>query len=175
MENGHLGRDILLILLIWQLIESIQLWRLVRKHEQLAKKRRPKRKKRRKRSPEEFKGLTKKPVCELCAAAEDQETPSLRKPPPLIEQKRGRPRKVDTDQQYCPDESCEYYGWSGRGNIRANGHPGGGQWRQLHCVVCETYFLETKGTTFYGKRLLAKLMLRAVAALAEGLGIRAVG
>ncbi len=34
MENGHLWRDIWLILLIWQLIKSIQLWRLIRKYEQ---------------------------------------------------------------------------------------------------------------------------------------------
>ena len=69
---------------------------------------------------------------------------------------------------------CLYYGWVGHGNIRANGHPGGGPWRQLHCVVCDTYFLETHGRLLYGKPRPAERIIRAVAALAEGLGIRAV-
>src|SRR5262249_9056458 len=42
------------------------------------------------------------------------------------------------------------------------------------CVVCDTYFLETHGTLLYGKPRPAERILRAVAALAEGLGIRAV-
>ncbi len=40
--------------------------------------------------------------------------------------------------------------------------------------VCDTYFLETHGTLFYGKPDPAERLVRAVAALAEGLGIRAV-
>ena len=175
MDGGHLGREILLLLLVWQLVESVELWRVVRNYEQQAKKRRSKRKKRQKRSPQEFQGLTKKPLCEQCVADEDQERPSVRAAPPLLVQKRGRPRQVDTAHQYCPNELCDYYGWTGRGNICANGHPNGGQWRQLYCGVCRTYFLETKGTIFYGKRLMARLMVRVLAGLAEGLGIRAVG
>ncbi len=62
----------------------------------------------------------------------------------------------------------------GRGNIRANGYPNGGRWRQRHCVVCDRYFLETHGTVFHGKNRPAEDILRAVAAVAEGLGIRAV-
>jgi IS1 family transposase len=61
-----------------------------------------------------------------------------------------------------------------RGNIRANGHPGSGPWRQFHCVVCDTYFLETHCTLFYGKSRPTEQIVRVVAALAEGLGIRAV-
>ncbi len=72
MASDHFWREILLLLLLWQLIESIRMWQTVRKYEQLAKKRRPKRKKRRKRSPEEFQGLTKKPVCELCEGGQEQ-------------------------------------------------------------------------------------------------------
>jgi len=41
-------------------------------------------------------------------------------------------------------------------------------------VVCDTYFLETHGTLFYGKPLPAEQIVHTVAALAEGLGIRAV-
>jgi len=62
----------------------------------------------------------------------------------------------------------------GRGNIHANGHPGSGPWRQLQCVVCQTYFLETRGTVFQGKRVPAQLLVRVIAALAEGIGLRAV-
>jgi hypothetical protein len=61
----------------------------------------------------------------------------------------------------------------GRGNVRANGHPGSDPWRQLQCVVCQTYFLETQGTPFHGKRVPATLLVRVVTAVAEGLGIRA--
>jgi IS1 family transposase len=60
-------------------------------------------------------------------------------------------------------------GW---GNLRANGHPSGGPWRQLLCVVCRRYFLETLGTLFHGKRASVDLIVRVIACLAEGLGIR---
>jgi hypothetical protein len=60
-------------------------------------------------------------------------------------------------------------GW---GNLRANGHPSGGPWRQLLCVACRRYFLETLGTLFHGKRAVPNLIVRAIACLAEGLGIR---
>jgi IS1 family transposase len=62
----------------------------------------------------------------------------------------------------------------GLGTLRATGHPSGGPWRQLHCTACEGYFLETHGTPFYGKRVAPELLVWAVGALAEGLGIRAV-
>jgi hypothetical protein len=60
-------------------------------------------------------------------------------------------------------------GW---GNLRANGHPSGGPWRQLLCVVCRGSFLETFGTLFHGKRVAVELIVRVLACLAEGLGIR---
>src|SRR4030095_13311068 len=55
-----------------------------------------------------------------------------------------------------------------------NGHPSGGPWRQWHCIVCGGYFLETYGTPFHGKRVPPERLVWAVAALAEGVGIRAV-
>jgi IS1 family transposase len=85
---------------------------------------------------------------------------------------RGRRRQVDTSQHFCPNPDCAYRGWVGWGNLRANGHPNGGPWRQLLCVVCRHYFLETLGTLFHGKRTSAELMVRVIACLAEGLGIR---
>jgi IS1 family transposase len=41
-------------------------------------------------------------------------------------------------------------------------------------VACGTYFLETDGTPLHGKRVAPELVVWAVSALAEGLGIRAV-
>jgi hypothetical protein len=61
-------------------------------------------------------------------------------------------------------------GW---GNLRANGHPSGGPWRQFRCTACEGYFLETHGTLFHGKHAAVELIVRVLACLAEGLGIRA--
>lgn len=81
---------------------------------------------------------------------------------------------VDTQQHFCPAQECTYYGWTGRGNIRANGHPGGKPWRQLQCVSCHGFFQETHGTPLQGKRVDPQALMWAVGALAEGLGIRAV-
>jgi hypothetical protein len=39
-------------------------------------------------------------------------------------------------------------------------------------VVCRRYFLETLGTLFHGKRESVELIMRVIACLAEGLGIR---
>jgi IS1 family transposase len=72
----------------------------------------------------------------------------------------------------CPNPDCAYRGWVGWGNLRANGHPNGGCWRQLLCVACRHYFLETLGTLFHGKRASSELIVRVIACLAEGLGIR---
>jgi len=85
---------------------------------------------------------------------------------------RGRRREIDTSRHFCPNPACAYRGWVGWGNLRANGHPSGGPWRQLLCVVCRRYFLETLGTLFHGKRAPVELIVRVIACLAEGLGIR---
>jgi IS1 family transposase len=74
---------------------------------------------------------------------------------------------------FCPHLGCEYRGWRGCGNLRANGHPSGGPWRQFHCTSCQGYFLETHGTLFHGKQAAVELIVRVLACLAEGLGIRA--
>src|SRR5262249_45446263 len=68
---------------------------------------------------------------------------------------------------------CRYRGWLGRGNLRANGHPGGGPWRQFHCTACEGYFPEHHGTLVHGKQGAVELIVHVLACLAEGLGIRA--
>jgi hypothetical protein len=68
---------------------------------------------------------------------------------------------------FCPHVGCAYRGWLELGNLRANGHPSGGPWRQLYCRSCKGYFLETHGTIFHGKRVSVELIVRVLACLAE--------
>lgn len=117
-------------------------------------------------------GLTQAPACAACAATPPAVAPP-RIPPPRREQTRGRRRSVDTSSHFCPRSSCPYYGWLGLGNIRANGHPNGGRWRQLECVVCGKTFMETTNTIFYRKQVPAETIWRVLTVLAEGLGLRA--
>jgi len=84
-----------------------------------------------------------------------------------------RPREVDTSRHFCPHSDCDYRGWLGLGNLRANGHPSGGPWRQFHCPSCQGYFPETHGTIFHGKQAAVELIVQILACVAEGLGIRA--
>src|SRR5213593_2995888 len=84
-----------------------------------------------------------------------------------------RPRQVDTSTHFCPHPGCDYRGWVGLGNLRANGHPNGGPWRQFQCTACQGYFPEYHGTLLHGKQVAVELIVRVLACLAEGLGIRA--
>src|SRR5262249_38941892 len=126
------------------------------------------------RVPKPFPGLTRQPHCEACAQAAVPRPQAPCAPPPRIVSTRGRPRQVDTSSHFCPQPHCAYRGWVGLGNLRANGHPNGGPWRQLHCTSCRGYFQETHGTPLHGKRVAPDKLVWAVGALAEGLGIRAV-
>jgi hypothetical protein len=74
---------------------------------------------------------------------------------------------------FCPQTDCAYRGWLGLNNLRANGHPNGGLWRQFHCLGCNGYFPEHHGTLFHGKHAEGDLIGHVLACLAEGLGIRA--
>jgi hypothetical protein len=130
-------------------------------------------KRRRSTEPKVFAGLTKKPHCVLC---EQEVTPPPAPPavpPAPLPPTHRRPRAIDTSQHFCPHGGCDYQGWRGLGNLRANGHPSGGPWRQFHCTACKGYFLETHGTFFHGKQAAVELMVRVLGCLAEGLGIRA--
>jgi IS1 family transposase len=124
--------------------------------------------------PQPFPGLTRKPPCAACehAAAPHPHAPAA--PPPRLVPPRGRRRQVDTSAHCCPNPDCAYRGWVGWGTLRANGHPNGGPWRQLHCTSCAGYFQETHGTPLHGKRVAPEQLRWAVGALAEGWGIRAV-
>jgi hypothetical protein len=129
---------------------------------------------RRKRStaPKPFPGFLDKPLCAACEQGVDERPTAPGAPPPVIACTRGRRRTVDTRSHFCPDPDGAYRGWLGCGNIRSNGHPGGQPWRQLQCVSCHSYFYETRGTIFHGKRSSPELIVRVLACLAEGLGIR---
>src|SRR5262252_7646462 len=124
----------------------------------------------RERTP--FAGLTTKPHCDACEHATAPHPHAPAAPPPRIVPTRGRRRQVDTSSHFCPNPDCAYRGWAGWGNLRANGHPNGGPWQQLLCVVCRRSCLETLGTLFHGKRASGELIVRVLACLAEGLGIR---
>src|SRR4029453_7664482 len=131
----------------------------------------PKRK--RSSEPTPFAGLTQKPPCALCeqATGESAPAPPLR-PDPMPPTNR-RPRTVDTSRHFCPHTECDYRGWLGLNNLRAHGHPRGGPWRQWHCTACDGYFPEHHGTIVHGKQATVELMVRVLACLAAGLGIRA--
>jgi transposase-like protein/IS1 family transposase len=130
-------------------------------------------KRKRSTEPKAFAGLTQRPHCAACAhdAHPPQASPP-RRPDPMPPTHR-RPRVIDTSRHFCPHVGCDDRGWLGLRNLRANGHPSGGPWRQFQCTSCEGYFLETHGTIFHGKQASVELIVRVLACLAEGLGIRA--
>ena len=124
-------------------------------------------------APKAFEGLTHKPHCALCERDTAHPTSPPPVPPDPMAPTHRRPRAVDTSMHFCPHSECAYRGWLGLGNLRANGHPSGGPWRQFHCTSCNGYFLETHGTIFHGKQATVELIVRVLACVAEGLGIRA--
>src|SRR5262249_36395061 len=130
-------------------------------------------KSKRSNAPKPVHGLTHKPHCALCA----RETAHPQAPPPVppdpMAPTHRRPREVDTSRHFCPHNGCDYRGWLGRGNLRANGHPSGGPWRQCHCTACDGFFPEHHGTILHGKQAEVDLIVRVLACLAEGLGMRA--
>src|SRR5262245_15371184 len=123
--------------------------------------------------PHPFEGLTQKPPCALCERDLASPQPPPPVPPDPMPPTHRRPRMIDTARHFCPHSDCDYRGWRGLGNLRANGHPSGGPWRQFHCMSCKRYFLETHGTLFHGKQGAVERIVHVLACLAEGLGIRA--
>jgi IS1 family transposase/transposase-like protein len=131
----------------------------------------PKRK--RSTEPKPFAGLTQKPHCAWCEQATGETAPAPPPRPNPMPLTNRRPRTVDTSMHFCPHSDCDYRGWLGLNNLRANGHPSGGLWRQFHCTSCDGFFPEHHGTIFHGKQAEVELIVRVLACLAEGLGIRA--
>src|SRR5216684_8257405 len=81
------------------------------------------RRRQRSTAPTPFAGLTQQPHCALC----EQETVEIAPAPPIrphpISPTNRRPREVDTSMHFCPHRGCDYRGWLGLGNLRANGLP----------------------------------------------------
>ena len=82
-------------------------------------------KRNRSNEPKAFEGLTKKPPCALCERETAPPTPPSPVPPDPMPLTNRRPRTVDTSMHFCPHTDCDYRGWLGLGNLRANGHPNG--------------------------------------------------
>src|SRR5262245_5812791 len=116
-------------------------------------------KRKRSNEPKAFEGLTQRPPCAACAhdAHHPQASPP-RRPEPMPATHRRR-RVIDTARHFCPHVGCDYRGWLGPHNLRPNGNPSGGPWRQLQCTSCEGYFLETHGTIL-GSAIHVMLALR---------------
>src|SRR5260370_346361 len=123
--------------------------------------------------PKAFEGLTHKPHCVLCEQEINETAPAPPRRPDPMPLTHRRPRTVDTSQHFCPHTDGDDRGWLGLNTLRANGHPSGGPWRQLHCASCDGSFPEHHGTILHGKQAAVELMVRVLACLAEGLGIRA--
>src|SRR5215510_13655643 len=130
----------------------------------------PKRK--RSTKPQTFEGLPQKPHCGVWDQESNETVPAPPQRPDPMPLTNRRPRPVDTSQHFGPHTDCDSRGWLGLNNLRANGHPSGGPWRQLHCTACDGYFPEHHGTIFHGKQAAVELIVRVLACLAEGLGIR---
>jgi hypothetical protein len=171
---GHLCfHELLRRGLLWLCVTWYRLWLRRQAAMGQAHGQRAGRSTRRPPDPKPFPGLLRKPTCGACAQTPEHPEPSPCAPP-LIAHTRGCPRQGATRQRLCPNPRCQDEGWVGLGHIRANGHPGGGPWRPLHCRHGRGYVLETHGTPVHGRRVPAELLVRVVAALAEGLGSRAV-
>jgi hypothetical protein len=122
MVCNPLFHEFVLLALLWQLVFSYWVWKRghATKHSSAQQpKRLPK-------TPKPFTGLTQNPPCETCEHGQAHSAQPSLSPPPILASKRGRPRAIDTHIHYCPEKTGSYYGWVGRGNIRANGHPGSG-------------------------------------------------
>jgi IS1 family transposase/transposase-like protein len=174
MVDNLLVHDLRLIVLLWLGILLYEGWARSRSaaYPTTHKPATPLQK--RSREPKPFAGLIHKPCCTACEQAPEPSFPAPLVPPARLPSPQGRPRQVDTSGQFCPQPHCAYYGWVGLGNIRANGYPSGGRWRQFQCLSCKQYFLETHDTPLHGKRVPPEVLVWAVTAVAEGLGIRAV-
>jgi IS1 family transposase len=172
MVSHLLFYQLVLIALVWLFVMLLYAWLSERaRHPSPAAPIAPRRQRSTEAKP--FAGLTHQPHCALCEGEALHPKPPSALPPDPMPPTHRRPRTVDTTAHFCPHTNCAYRGWLGRGNLRANGHPGGGPWRQFYCMSCNGYFLETHGTIFHGKRVAAELLIRVLACLAEGLGIRA--
>lgn len=166
--------DLLGVMLGWLLLEIWQQWRAVRRFEQrwpreLARQRRRKALAESRSLP----GLARRPVCAECRTETEIKEGPPSPPPRWPGSKRGRRQTIKPTWQYCDKPQCDYYGWPGLGNLRANGYPNGGYWRQWHCQACRQFFIETRGTPLYRRSVVPKLIHQVLTGVAEGLSLEA--
>jgi hypothetical protein len=174
MVSDLLFHELLRLALLWLVVRLSWAWTRGQATTDAADHKPAQRATRRAKDPTPFVGLTHKPPCTACEQAVDSRPQPPSTPPPPTGSTRGCPRKVDSQDHFCPHARGDDHGWTGLGHLRANGHPSGGSWRPLHGVACGAYVLETHGTPWHGARVAPERLVWAVSARAEGLGIRAV-
>ena len=123
------------------------------------------------REPKPCAGLTTKPHCDTCehGTAPRPQAPST--PPPRIVPTRGRRRQVDTSRISAPTPTVPLAaGWAGAISVPMAIPvvvPGGSC-----CASSVAAPSGDPGTIFHGKRASVELIVRVIACLAEGMGIR---
>src|SRR5262249_6746523 len=168
MIPHHVYDQLGLLVLLWLCIMLLHLWSSPSGGAPKTSTQSIKRK--RSREPKPFTGLTHKPHCALCEQETGETAPAPPRRPDPMPPTHRRPRTVSTSMHFCPHTGCDYRGWLGLGNVRANGHPNGGPWRQFHCTACEGYFPEHHGTILHSKQAEVERIVRALAHLPGWLG-----
>ena len=110
MESTPMFYKLLLVSLVWLCVMVHVLWLdkptaagSTSPHPTLPRRKRS-------RVPQPFAGLIHKPICDACEQGVDARPKPPGAPPPLITSTRGRKRTIDTQQQFCPDRDCTYFG-----------------------------------------------------------------
>ncbi len=111
--------------------------------------------------------------CPLCDPHPTSPRPPSPRPPAPRPPPTRRPRAIAPSMPLCPQSGGAYRGWLRRGNLRANGHPRGGPWRQCQCPACTGSLLAHHGTILHGKRVAMAVRGRGRAGWAEGSGMPA--
>ncbi|MCP4542271.1 MAG: hypothetical protein GY832_34550, partial [Chloroflexi bacterium] len=174
----------LVTVLVWQIwflhVQGWAGWKQEGKRKQEKKQQGAKKKKKAKKP---FEGLTRKPVCEQCVAeAEKQEQEVKREPPPKIERKRGPPLVLWPQGQREAEDRHEEAILSGErmwilwmAGQREHNIKRASKWGAVAAdEMCGKYFQETIGTIFYGSRVPAEDIMRAIALLSEGVNPRKI-
>src|SRR5262249_17991479 len=173
MIPHHAYDQLVILVLLWLCIMLPHLWSSLSGGAPKTPTQSIKPKRKRSREPKPFAGLTHKPPCASCEQETGETAPAPPRRPDPMPPTHRRPRTVDTSMHFCPHAGCDYRGWLGLNNLRANGHPNGGPGRQFQCTACEGYCPAHHGTLFHGKQAAVELIVRVVACLAEGLGLHA--
>jgi IS1 family transposase len=175
MISHHVYYQLVILVLLWLCIMLLHLWPSPPGGASKMPTNPIKPTRKRSHEPKAFAGLAHKPHCALCEQETEEIVPAPPQRPDPLPSTNRRPCTVDTSMHFCPHPNCDYRGWLGLNNLRANGHPSGGPWRQFHCRGCNGFFPEHHGTMFHGKQAEVELIVRVLMCLAEGLSIRATG